>query len=212
MKRARHLQGRRPVAERVAGGPGQVAFQNGTAAFMINYPFVWSATQAGNPKVFKDMGYAYFPQVTPGDPPKGLDRRLQPRHLGLLQAPEPGLPGGSVPDPGQEPEPGRDQGRPRAGRREHLRPAGVREGLSVPPADQAAAPDVRNPARRRRPTRTSRSRSRRPCRPPRTSTRTRWSAHCVTRSSCPCPHRPCCERRHRPRAPRPRQRPAGGSI
>ena len=50
-------------------GPGQVAFQNGTAAFMINYPFVWSATQAGNPKVFKDMGYAYFPQVTPGIAP-----------------------------------------------------------------------------------------------------------------------------------------------
>ncbi|MGO9891631.1 MAG: extracellular solute-binding protein [Solirubrobacteraceae bacterium] len=51
-------------------GPGQVAFQNGTAAFMINYPFVWSATQAGNPKVFKDMGYAYFPQVTPDLSPK----------------------------------------------------------------------------------------------------------------------------------------------
>jgi multiple sugar transport system substrate-binding protein len=51
-------------------GPGQVAFQNGTAAFMINYPFVWSATQKGNPKVFKDMGYAYFPEVTPGIPPK----------------------------------------------------------------------------------------------------------------------------------------------
>ena len=53
-------------------GPGQVAFQSGTAAFMINYPFVWSATQAGNPKVFKNMGYAYFPQVTPGIPPKVL--------------------------------------------------------------------------------------------------------------------------------------------
>jgi multiple sugar transport system substrate-binding protein len=51
-------------------GPGQVAFQNGTAAFMINYPFVWSATQAGNPKVFKNMGYAPFPAVIPGVPPK----------------------------------------------------------------------------------------------------------------------------------------------
>ncbi len=51
-------------------GPGQVAFQSGTAAFMINYPFVWSATQAGSPKVFKDMGYALFPQVTSGIPPK----------------------------------------------------------------------------------------------------------------------------------------------
>jgi multiple sugar transport system substrate-binding protein len=51
-------------------GPGQVAFQSGTAAFMINYPFVWSATQAGNPKVFKDMGYAAFPGVVPGVTPR----------------------------------------------------------------------------------------------------------------------------------------------
>ena len=51
-------------------GPGQVAFQSGTAAFMINYPFVWSATQAGNPKVFKDMGYAPFPGVIPGVTPR----------------------------------------------------------------------------------------------------------------------------------------------
>jgi multiple sugar transport system substrate-binding protein len=50
-------------------GSGQVAFQNGTAAFMINYPFVWSATQAGNPKVFKEMGYALFPEVSPGVAP-----------------------------------------------------------------------------------------------------------------------------------------------
>jgi multiple sugar transport system substrate-binding protein len=51
-------------------GPGQVAFQSGSAAFMINYPFVWSATQAGNPKVFKDMGYALFPGVVPGLAPR----------------------------------------------------------------------------------------------------------------------------------------------
>jgi len=51
-------------------GPGQVAFQSGTAAFMINYPFVWSATEAGNPKVFKDMGYAPFPGVVPGVTPR----------------------------------------------------------------------------------------------------------------------------------------------
>ena len=51
-------------------GTGQVAFQSGTAAFMINYPFVWSATQTGNPKVFKDMGYALFPGVVPGVTPR----------------------------------------------------------------------------------------------------------------------------------------------
>jgi len=51
-------------------GPGQVAFQSGSAAFMINYPFVWSATQAGNPQVFKEMGYAPFPGVIPGVTPR----------------------------------------------------------------------------------------------------------------------------------------------
>jgi multiple sugar transport system substrate-binding protein len=51
-------------------GPGQVAFQNGSAAFMINYPFVWSATQAGNPKVFKNMAYAPFPGVVRGLTPR----------------------------------------------------------------------------------------------------------------------------------------------
>jgi multiple sugar transport system substrate-binding protein len=51
-------------------GPGQVAFQSGSAAFMINYPFVWSATQAGNAKVFKNMAYAPFPGVVPGVTPR----------------------------------------------------------------------------------------------------------------------------------------------
>ena len=50
-------------------GQAQTAFQNGTAAFMINYPFVWSATQMGNPKV-KQMGYAPFPEVIPGTTPR----------------------------------------------------------------------------------------------------------------------------------------------
>jgi multiple sugar transport system substrate-binding protein len=47
-------------------GSGQVAFQSGTAAFMINYPFVRAATMKGNPKVGKEMGYALFPEVKPG--------------------------------------------------------------------------------------------------------------------------------------------------
>ena len=73
-------QGADPSLNVSIEGPGQVAFQNGTAAFMINYPFVWSATQAGNPKVFKDMGYAYFPQVTPDLSPKVSIGGVQPRH------------------------------------------------------------------------------------------------------------------------------------
>ena len=126
-------------------GPGQVAFQSGTAAFMINYPFVWSATQAGNPKVFKDMGYALFPAGHARHRPEGLDRRLQPRRLGLLQHPDLAFQAVQCLIQAEEPEPRRDQGRPRAGRREHLRPAVVRQGVSVPPADQAAAADLRHP-------------------------------------------------------------------
>jgi multiple sugar transport system substrate-binding protein len=70
MKQLATSKGADPSLNVSMEGSGQVAFQNGSAAFMINYPFVWSATQAGNPKVFKDMGYAYFPQVTPGVAPR----------------------------------------------------------------------------------------------------------------------------------------------
>jgi multiple sugar transport system substrate-binding protein len=51
-------------------GPSEAAWEHGTAAFQINYPFVWSASQADSPSVFKHMGYALFPSVTPGARPK----------------------------------------------------------------------------------------------------------------------------------------------
>jgi multiple sugar transport system substrate-binding protein len=47
---------------------GRIAFEKGTAAFEINYPFVWpAAAKAG---IQKKMGYALFPTVTPGTSPK----------------------------------------------------------------------------------------------------------------------------------------------
>ncbi len=51
-------------------GQADTAFDKGAAAFEINYPFVWSSAQATGPKVFKQMGYAAFPSVTPGTAPK----------------------------------------------------------------------------------------------------------------------------------------------
>jgi len=48
----------------------QTAWEHGTAAFQINYPFVWSATQADSPDIYKHMGYAAFPSVVPGTRPK----------------------------------------------------------------------------------------------------------------------------------------------
>jgi len=50
-------------------GPSDVAFDGGNAAFEINYPFVWDSAKSSNPKVFKNMGYALFPQVVPGIAP-----------------------------------------------------------------------------------------------------------------------------------------------
>jgi multiple sugar transport system substrate-binding protein len=51
-------------------GPGNNVFDAGQAAFEINYPFVWSGTQATAPSIFKKMGYAPFPEVVPGKAPR----------------------------------------------------------------------------------------------------------------------------------------------
>ena len=51
-------------------GQSDTAFDQGKAAFEINYPFVWQSAKATNPAVAKNMGYAPFPQVTPGRTPR----------------------------------------------------------------------------------------------------------------------------------------------
>jgi multiple sugar transport system substrate-binding protein len=50
-------------------GQSDTAFDHGTAAFEINYPFVWDSAKTTGPKVFKVMGYAPFPEVVPGITP-----------------------------------------------------------------------------------------------------------------------------------------------
>jgi len=51
-------------------GSSDVAFDSGTAAFEINYPFVWASAQKANPSVAKQMGYALFPTVVSGIAPR----------------------------------------------------------------------------------------------------------------------------------------------
>jgi multiple sugar transport system substrate-binding protein len=48
----------------------RLAMEGGTAAFELNYPFVWPAMKLDNPKLFKDFKYALYPEVTPGVPAK----------------------------------------------------------------------------------------------------------------------------------------------
>jgi multiple sugar transport system substrate-binding protein len=44
--------------------------EDGTAAFELNYPFVYPAMKLDNPKLFKSFKWALFPQITPGVPAK----------------------------------------------------------------------------------------------------------------------------------------------
>jgi multiple sugar transport system substrate-binding protein len=48
----------------------ETAFEHGTAAFQINYPFVWAAAHKDTPSIGKEMGYALFPRVNPQVAPK----------------------------------------------------------------------------------------------------------------------------------------------
>jgi multiple sugar transport system substrate-binding protein len=48
----------------------RLAMEAGTAAFELNYPFVYPGMKADNPKLFKDFKWALYPQVIPGQPAK----------------------------------------------------------------------------------------------------------------------------------------------
>jgi multiple sugar transport system substrate-binding protein len=53
---------------------GRLAFQSGSSAFMINYPFVYPSAEAEAPDIFKVMKAAKYPQVDanrPSAPPLG---------------------------------------------------------------------------------------------------------------------------------------------
>ena len=155
--------------------PARLAFESGSSAFMINYPFVYPSAKENAPDVFKVMKAAKYPAGRPEHPERAAARRDQPRRLGLLREPGPRLRGDRVPDPAREPDRDRDRRRPAAGARGPLRLEGDREGLSGLLADlirqsiEDAAPRAR---RSRPPTRTSRWRSRRRSTRPPTSTPT----------------------------------------
>jgi multiple sugar transport system substrate-binding protein len=48
----------------------RLAMEAGTAAFELNYPFVYPAMKADNPTLFKSFKWALYPEVTPGVPAK----------------------------------------------------------------------------------------------------------------------------------------------
>ncbi len=48
--------------------PNRLAFQTGSSAFMINYPFVYPSAEAEAPDIFKVMKAAKYPAIEPGTP------------------------------------------------------------------------------------------------------------------------------------------------
>jgi multiple sugar transport system substrate-binding protein len=48
----------------------RLAFQSGSASFMVNYPFVYPSAKEEAPDVFKNMGIAPYPGVEDGQPAK----------------------------------------------------------------------------------------------------------------------------------------------
>ncbi len=48
----------------------RLAMEAGTAAFQLNYPFVYPSMKTDNPKLFKSFKWALYPQVIPGQPAK----------------------------------------------------------------------------------------------------------------------------------------------
>jgi multiple sugar transport system substrate-binding protein len=46
----------------------RLAFEAGTAAFQLNYPYVYPSAKADVPKIYKDMAWAPYPTVDPSEP------------------------------------------------------------------------------------------------------------------------------------------------
>lgn len=48
----------------------RLAFESGTAAFELNYPFVYPSAKKNAPDIFQNLGFAVFPRVVPDKPSK----------------------------------------------------------------------------------------------------------------------------------------------
>jgi len=48
----------------------RLAMEANTAAFELNYPFVYPAMKADNPSMFKNFKWTLYPEVNPGQPAK----------------------------------------------------------------------------------------------------------------------------------------------
>ena len=69
----------------------RLAMESGTAAFELNYPFVYPSMKDEQPELFENFKWAPYPAVERRRAGQGDDRRHQPGGQQLLEAPGPGL-------------------------------------------------------------------------------------------------------------------------
>jgi len=68
MKKLATSAGADPSLSNQQEDQNRLAFENGTAAFELNYPFVYPSAQMNAPKIFAQMGYTRYPAVLAGKP------------------------------------------------------------------------------------------------------------------------------------------------
>jgi multiple sugar transport system substrate-binding protein len=70
MSRLAHSPAADPSLASSREDQSRLAFEQGKAAFEINWPFIYPSAKADNPKLFKNIGWAPYPQVDPNRPAK----------------------------------------------------------------------------------------------------------------------------------------------
>ncbi|HEY5835725.1 ABC transporter substrate-binding protein [Streptomyces sp.] len=70
MRDLAHSPGADPSLSNQMEDQNRLAMESGTAAFELNYPFVYPSMKANNPKLFPSFRWAAYPGVTPGRPSK----------------------------------------------------------------------------------------------------------------------------------------------
>ena len=138
----------------------RLAMEAGTAAFELNYPFVYPAMKADNPKLFKDFKWALYPEVIPGVPAKvtigGIDLAVS----AYSQHKDARLPGRAVPARRAEPAHRRQRRRRAADDRQPVQQPGAVRRLPVPRRHPAGARERERAAEDARSTRSCPSTSR----------------------------------------------------
>ncbi|WP_051865377.1 ABC transporter substrate-binding protein [Streptomyces griseus] len=89
MRRLANSPGADPSLSNQMEDQNRLAMESGTAAFEINYPFVYPSMKENNPALFKNFGWALYPRVEAGRPARptigGIDLAVSAysRHPGL---------------------------------------------------------------------------------------------------------------------------------